>query len=527
MASELAPGVALSGAKRPRGRPSKPDHEKERARMWRCTIEPCTDDDRDKLKLCGADKATTKRFAVRRRGDRLEALFSFEGSAKSAAQLQKEDWQKQHFGGVLQASWHPLPMTEYLSLVQEFDEGRDDTHPGVASSVAVSTDAEQPTLPPHGLPESDAPAPPPQLPPPPSKAPRYWTSLADAIGQLRAEMGSEQQQEAMQLPTVDPRVAIKKSIRQFTRDDSASKYEINHEYFHGHNHKTNSWEWAIARIKTLKCDGRLEPGTPWLVAASHNGVDETQGSDFVGFEFALTAFLHVLYCIVYDVTEHCSLPLTPENHLLPKTVACRSVQKALMKPKMFASIMCENQLLQSKYLLARMVLNCQDSVALRCLCLCEPDVVLSDPDGFVDTVYDDKLYDEPWSSLIGGRKEISVGLHLRCRYRCSMYSEFLYGAMLMLEGRDTRAKVSHLDELLQWAEARAAANKIYPAYLGGAPAPPIGMDAEEGGDHEAGTHTTEKDDQPESEAGSDEDGTCYDHDDYDDEPFGPDDDFPW
>ena len=133
------------------------------------------------------------------------------------------------------------------------------------------------------------------------------------------------------------------------------------------------------------------------------------------------------------------------------------------------------ELLQAKYLLARMVLNCADSPALRCLCLCEPDFVLSDPDVFVDMVYDESTYRERW----GPRKSISLGLHLRANYRCSMYSEHLYGAALTeyklptLASRwdPARAKVSRLDELLVWAESCADAHGIKPPYLGGPQVP--------------------------------------------------------
>ena len=101
----------------------------------------------------------------------------------------------------------------------------------------------------------------------------------------------------------------------------------------------------------------------------------------------------------HTTTSSCcgfGLPFSPENHLLPEKVSGRRTCKALVREKMFFSMMKNDELLQAKYLLARMVLNCPDSPALRCLCLCEPDCVLSDPDIFMDTVYDDHAYREPW-----------------------------------------------------------------------------------------------------------------------------------
>ena len=71
-------------------------------------MEPFTDADRDRLRSCGSDVAMTKRFAMRQCGSRLEALFSFTGNAKRAGQLNAT---------VLEASWQPLPMTEYTQLV--------------------------------------------------------------------------------------------------------------------------------------------------------------------------------------------------------------------------------------------------------------------------------------------------------------------------------------------------------------------------------------------------------------------------
>ena len=84
MPSPAASGATISGAKRPCGRPSKPEAEKKQARMWRCTLWSCTAGDREKLILCGADEEKTKRFAMRDSEGKFEALFSFNGPAKRA-----------------------------------------------------------------------------------------------------------------------------------------------------------------------------------------------------------------------------------------------------------------------------------------------------------------------------------------------------------------------------------------------------------------------------------------------------------
>ena len=62
MASPAAAGAATSGAKRSRGRPPKPEDEKKQARLWRCSVEPFTDADRDRLssRAQGIDEAVTE-----------------------------------------------------------------------------------------------------------------------------------------------------------------------------------------------------------------------------------------------------------------------------------------------------------------------------------------------------------------------------------------------------------------------------------------------------------------------------------
>ena len=267
----------------------------------------------------------------------------------------------------------------------------------------------------------------------------------------------------------------------------------------------------------------LLDGTPWAITASHDGLHEADRyndgrnsqylrghgcSEYSGFEYTLTTFLHALYCIVHNVPSHYELPFDPENHLLPEDVVGRCTLKVIMREAMFFGVMSNSELLQAKYLLARMVLNCADSPALRCLCLCDPDVVLSDPNVFVDTAYDESTYREQWYD---GRKDVSLGLHLRSTYRCSMYSEHLYGSALAGYGHTTidratlhsrprpllRAQVSRFEELLVWAESRAAAHGIKPPYLGGPCAPSPVADAEARAEAEPG------DDDPEAADGGD------------------------
>ena len=83
MASPAASGATTSGAKRPRGRPPKPENEKKQARLWRCTIRSCSARNREKLRLCGSDADLAKRFAMHESGGKVEALFSFNGTALS------------------------------------------------------------------------------------------------------------------------------------------------------------------------------------------------------------------------------------------------------------------------------------------------------------------------------------------------------------------------------------------------------------------------------------------------------------
>ena len=480
MSSAGTGDLALSGTKRPRGRPAKPEDEKQRARMWRCTLVAFSESDRAKLRSCGANQEMTKRFAMRERDGKLEALFSFHGSAKRAAQLDDT---------VLQAWWQPLSMAEWQRLVHDFDESRDDTHQGVAPAVSdvgreggnTAADPSKVNVPALDLPQL-------------GKAPRFWTSLADALGSLRAEMVSGQV-EPLSLPSIDPR-ALRIEI---------PRYELGHLCNRGPLWpcKMNSWARAIeGHVNGLIAEQKqweglprflehtvgsnprrhqLRDGTSLVVAQTHDGPDESStvrrradkptwtlltSFRFRGVEFALAAFLHVLYCIVEGVSSHLHLPFTPKNHLLPELVSERCTLKVIMRSQMFESVMREDKLLQAKYQLARVVLNCPDSPALRCLCLCEPDTVLSDPDCFMDTVYEGMRYEEPWFS----GKEVLCGEHLRCRYRCSMYSEFLYGAPMIQDNQCLlRCEVNRLEDLLCWAESRAVVHRVEPPLLGGSP----------------------------------------------------------
>ena len=98
----------------------------------------------------------------------------------------------------------------------------------------------------------------------------------------------------------------------------------------------------------------LLDGTPWAIAASHDGLheadryDDSRNSQYLGghgrskysgFEYTLTTFLHALYCIVHNVPSHYELPFDPENHLLPEDVVGRCTLKVIMREAMFFSVM--------------------------------------------------------------------------------------------------------------------------------------------------------------------------------------------
>ena len=303
MSSPAAAGAATSGAKRSRGRPPKPEDEKKQARLWRCSVEPFTDADRDRLRSCGSDVAMTKRFAMRQCGSRLEALFSFTGSAKRAGQLNAT---------VLEASWQPLPMTEYTQLVLEFEESRDDTHPGVASSSSKCVVAESPPQHANSSPESGATAP----PPPPCKAVRFWRSLADPLSLLRAEMNSAAHQlEPMQLPPVDPHGQSRKGAPVDAENTWAKAMRLHYNGLCIEQKDNQSHPDFLSRFAIENNPRRLHllDGTPWAIAASHNGVFERclSGSDgWSGNEYRLAVFLH---SIIIDERAPCSAARVPHK----------------------------------------------------------------------------------------------------------------------------------------------------------------------------------------------------------------------
>ena len=271
----------------------------DRHKTYRLTLTPATEAELLRLKECGENKQLLSRCALWCSGDALEALIVLQKKRYPYQVGQAGEWGE----CILPGPWQAIEFDDVQWRAVAVMQGawvRDWTQQGRRTDLTAQAEPLLPSLPPlqppdqqQPLPDPAALHPTPQPPPMPwvpresftcagltDKPPRFWRSLADAMPALttqpRFNESAEAQAERLQLPLLDPRNA---------------------------DHDNHKWS-AQPPVKRV-CYQSMRP-CEWKQTWY------TDAFQWVEYKTELVRFLHALRCIVDGTTEYLDVEFAPE-----------------------------------------------------------------------------------------------------------------------------------------------------------------------------------------------------------------------
>ena len=363
-----------------------------RKASWELSLPAPSSEQRAKLERAGENAALVKRCALKATGGTLECFFSF------------HEWKYPYevCNLVLAVDgWRPVAFNKraWLDLARSCDSKdfvRDRDEQGARSDLHAASAVQQgslPTLPAPAqqqssdmeaeavsaqLSSSNAPPTPSiaMMPPPPPltprnaftaaaltpKAPRFWTSLADAMPaltvQLATDESAEEQATRLQLPHVNPRSVLRQSRHRHMEPPLRGVTP-------GHNPHLRDTPWAC-------CDSDVDLDFLFALYCIAEGVDRYEGMEFHPERWKLPQHASRHVPRAWGGTE----AIVPRDGDKWYKVYDRTFsgkwpswwQGADLKTKVQ-----ERERFQARVLLARAVLNQGNTLAIQCLCLCHPD----------------------------------------------------------------------------------------------------------------------------------------------------------